>query len=309
MKLVDLETAGECMKGMCGFFDRFSEQGESVMGCLQSARFQPPSVEGPPQPFSETILENFIRWSRWEWSDGEPGGFSYTPAIRKIKNSGNLELVDSDSAGHTLAEIGTSSDWIVYRVDIHDFVRSLKPLKKMSRFLSRYVRESAYVVVHPDFARPLEKAPENAVAESCFGYSFLPCVVEPNIFGFGPGHFQAAVKQFRFFLMADGGVEARLTFLVSPRSEKILNFKGFDPVYSAVDWANALFPEKLALGEKMHERLDALMLRLHGSVHHNLLVGMRERWENSAWTATSPLNGDQSPNGEVQKRAGAPVTD
>ena len=72
-------------------------------------------------------------------------------------------------------------------------------------------------------------------------------------------------------------------FLVSTRSEKILNLGGFDPVYFSAKLANLLTLKMLNLNQRTHNKLDALQLELHARVYQGLLNGMSEYWENQTW--------------------------
>jgi hypothetical protein len=95
--------------------------------------------------------------------------------------------------------------------------------------------------------------------------------------------FKAAVKQFRFILLDSGDIEIQMFFLVSPRSEKILNLGGFDPVYFSANLANILTLSAFNLRQRAHDKMDALQLELHARVYQSLLNGMRTYWENQNW--------------------------
>src|SRR5258708_23818145 len=98
--------------------------------------------------------------------------------------------------------------------------------------------------------------------------------------------FKAAAKQFRFVLLDTGEIEIQMFFLVSTRSEKILNLGGFDPVYFSVDLANLLTLNSLNIRQRAHDKLDALQLEIHARVYQSLLNGISAYWENQDWTAT-----------------------
>lgn len=272
-----------------GFYDALELDGRttSVMGCLQRTRFprKQASSSETADAFATLIKSSFLQLCKWSRPEGLPGGFGYTALHYKLKDSGDYGVFPRSSPPTwvDLAEVGSRYDWILLQVDIYDFVRGLPGFHKYAKTLSRFFKEAAYVALSSDYSYSVTALPEGAVAECCFGYSFLPCLVEPNFFGFGPGRFGAAIKQFRFILLNSGQLEIQLAFIVAPRSQKVLYLWGFDPVYSSIHLLNALTFNLFGLKQRAHDRLDALMLGLHGRVHQNLLEDMREIWENQSW--------------------------
>ena len=228
------------------------------------------------------MKSQFLRIATWTHPDGSAAGFGYTPLVYETRTEGGHGGF-GPASDFRLEQVDRDYSWAVLQVDIHDFVRSFPPARPFARQLSSRIRESAYVVTHPNYSTPVSPAPPGSVAESRFGYSFLPTTVEPNFFGFGPGRFQAAIKQFRFLLLDNGDLEIRLSFIVAPRSQKVLYLWGFDPVYTLVHLINAVTLGVFKIRRRAHDRLDAVMLSLHGNVHQNLLDGMRSIWEESHW--------------------------
>jgi hypothetical protein len=138
-------------------------------------------------------------------------------------------------------------------------------------------------VLHEDLAIETTRAPKDVVAERRFGYAFLPREVESNFFGFGPGKFGAAIKQWRFLLFLNGDVEVQIAFLVAPRSERVLDFGGFDPVYASITLADALSLGAFGLRASGHAALDRVFLEHHGTVHADIVLGMADVWEAQRW--------------------------
>jgi len=171
----------------------------------------------------------------------------------------------------------------VLQVDILDFVRANPMLAQYDGMLSRFIRESAYVVIHEDLAVAPTSTPKGVIAERVFGYAFLPRAVEHNIFGFGPGKFTAAVKQWRFLLYLNGDVEVRVAFLVT-RSQKVLDIKGFDPVYAPLHLADAFSLGVLGLRQRGHDTMDKIFLEHHGAVHADVVMGFQDIWEGQRWS-------------------------
>lgn len=263
---------------MAGYFGQRPD-GTPLMGCLQRARFAPPQGTRLESVPFQKVLEVYRDTCSYRHPDGLPGGFTYTPII--VQRSGSRK---PEAAGPADLDFSLNGlDWLVVRVDIHDFAKGVPALRPVASFFSRRLREAALLLIHRDFSRTADGHQESLQAQCCFGYSFLPLAPEPNPFGFGPGNFGAAVKRFRFQLRTDGGLDVELMFTVSPRSERILNLGGFDPVYSTFRGIDRLTFRLLTLDRRAHDRFDRIMLRIHGRVHHNLLQNLRPEWEERAW--------------------------
>ena len=271
-RVASLVDPHDSLVEMSGLFSSTEKEGRSVMACLQRARLRAPADSRVLGRF-EDIPEVFASLCHWNGPGGRRGGFTYTPLLQKRLGD---ETPQSALAGVPTDFSLKGLEWLVARVDIHDFVRAIPPLAPLAGVLSRFVREAAFVVVHRNYgAASLSSGGRSSCS---FGYSFLPVAPEPSPFGFGPGHFGAAIKQFQFSQTADGALEVSLTFLVSPRSEKVLSLAGFDPVYSIVEFVDRVSRCRFDLKRRAHDRLDESMLRLHGNVHHRLLMDMEARW-------------------------------
>jgi uncharacterized damage-inducible protein DinB len=271
-----------------GFFDEILFLGQmkptSIMGCLQRHRFQ---RRRTPTPDTTPHLESFID----EWflekscrvrDDGSPGGFRYAAVCYKGKD----DCLESPSQGERLAlkQLRNGRKWGVLQVDLLDFVRAQPMLAPYDKLLSRFIKQSAYIVIHEDLAAETTKAPKGVMADRRFGYAFLPRSVAPNYFGFGPGKFGAAIKQWRFLLFLNGDIEVQVAFLVAPRSEKVLDIGGFDPFYTAIGLADAFTLGSLGLGAAGHEALDRAFLQHHADVHADVVTNFAHVWESQRWT-------------------------
>lgn len=267
---------------MDGFFERLVLDGRDVsaMGCVQRFQFQ---TGWAPERLRER-LEAFVRQeyfakASWMRRDGETGGFRYSPLFGKARDS---RLMILEGADLNLDRVQREFEWAVFQVDILDFVRSFAFPSWAARRMSRFIREAAFVLFHSRFAEPALGAPEGALSRHCFGYSFLPCAVHPSFFGFGPGRFGTAVKQFDIAALQDGRVEFRLAFIVTPRSEMVLNVWGIDPVYNFSNLLDLLTLRRFNLDGRVHDRLDAQMLAHHCRVHQGFLQGLAEAFQRAA---------------------------
>jgi len=269
------------------FYDALSLEGKDVtaMGCFWKSRF--PRKAGSPATSDSTlktfIQKQFMRRCHWIHPDTLPGGFEFKPVLYKAQGRDDYGML---AEAPDLDEIGEKYEWIVTEAIVYDFFRNIPGLNLGPGLLKKMPKMSSYVYLHKDYTTSFHPPVEGSVAECCFGYSFLPTPVSKSIFGYGPGMFKAAAKQFRFILLESGEIEIQMFFLVSTRSEKILNLGGFDPVYFSVNLANILTLNALDIRRRGHDKLDALQLELHARVYQSLLNGMSTYWENQTWTGT-----------------------
>lgn len=266
---------------MSGFFADYSlfDGQKSIMGCIQKAQFRTDGTiaKNRSRSLAKYIEGSFIHDCHWEHQNGSPAGFTYSSIL--TKESGNNHMPEfSTTPDFGVGEIGKKYEWVLARVDIHDFVRSFQPVRFAADFLSNYIKEKAYIVFHEEFGETNDSISSGGMESYSFGYSFLPVEVEPNLFGFGPGKFGTAVKQFHFRKKAPDLLEIQILFIVAPRSQKVLDFWGFDPVYTMVHVVDLFTLSQLEIRERFHKSADSVMLRLHGQVHHNLLLGMQPIW-------------------------------
>jgi hypothetical protein len=274
------------------FYDKLTleRKDAGVMACSWKSRFPckaaAAAVSSAGQSGMDVFLnKQFTRRALWKNPDGLPGGFEFIPRIYKTKGSEQYGTFPEGPAPD-LDEIGKKYDWVVIEAVVNDFFRNIPgpPLGKW--LLSKMPRMTSYVLVHPDYMCSFWDREPSAIAEFCFGYSFLPIAPSKTIFGYGPGTFTAAVKQFRWMLHENSDVEIQLIFLVSGRSEKILSlWHGFDPVYFTVNVINAITLNLLGFKQRAHDKLDAAQLSVHARIYQSLLEGMRSCWEEQNWAA------------------------
>ena len=269
------------------FYDTLELGGKpgTVMACSWKSRFSRKASSGAAAQLAMDafIHKEFMRQTKWQNPDGLPGGFEFIPRLYKRSGCDEYGVLPEGSLP-TLDEIGPKYDWLVMEAVVHDFFRNFPgpPMKKW--LLAKLPRMASYVLVHPEYLRGFSEPVPGSIAEGCFGYSFLPIPVVKTIFGYGPGQFAAAVKQFRWILHQNSDVEIEMFFLVSGRSEKILSlWGGFDPVYFTAKVANALTINRLRLNQRVHDKLDAAQLSMHARVYQSLIEGMRKSWEEQNW--------------------------
>ena len=200
----------------------------SAMGCHWKSRFQRKAASVSQGPATDVTLHSFIqkqflRLAHWTHPDGLPAGFEFKTLQYKLKDREEYGVFPPEEPLSDISEIGKKYDWVVMESIVHDFFRNVPGPRMGPRMLSKMPKMASYVLVHQDYFSSFHAPVEGVAAECCFGYSFLPCPVRKGIFGYGPGEFKAAVKQFRFLLLNSGDIEIQMFFLVSPRSEKILS--------------------------------------------------------------------------------------
>jgi hypothetical protein len=255
----------------------------TVQGCAWLSRYPRNGklVRMPESSLQSFIHRQFLQRSHWTHPapDGLPGGFTFIPLYYKLEGQDDYGVFPQ-GLPLDLSEIGTKYQWVVMEAVVNDFFRYIPGLHLSPGWLAKMPKMSSYVLVHKEYLSSFHPPVEGTVSECCFGYSFLPCPVAPSIFGYGPGEFAAALKQFRFILLENSDIEIQMFFLVSPRSQKILSlFGGFDPVYSSVNLANALTLNLFHIKQRAHDALDAVQLGLHATIYQGLLDGMRACWE------------------------------
>jgi len=270
------------------FYDALNLEGKDVsaMGCFWKTRF--PRKPGSPAASDSTlqtfVQKQFMRSSHWIRPDTLPGGFEFKPLLYKTQSRDEFGVLPEGPAPD-LDEIGEKYEWVVMEAVVYDFFRNVPGLSLGPGMMKRCRRcpptFSFTRIIRPAFIRRWKGPPPNVVSAYL---SFLPTPVAKGIFGYGPGMFKAAAKQFRFILLDNGAIEIQMFFLVSTRSEKILNLGGFDPVYFSARLANILTLNSFNLNQRAHDKLDALQLELHARVYQSLLNGMSSYWENQNWS-------------------------
>jgi len=265
-----------------GFFSELPINGASrtVMGCRQTVEFG--RVAGPraPERLREFVLEEFLKLAHWTYEDGERGGFTFEKCLFKTSGGEYGEYPSAEPSGPmSWHDIGPKYSWVLLLVHIHDFVLEMGPMKMR-------VREAAYVAPNPEFVHIVENPSPEYLLEISIGYPFVDVAPHPNLFGFGPGKFGAAIKLFSFFLTTKNEIRVRMTFAAAPRAQKVFDFgKIPDPIYGGAQLLHYM-TAGLFNPQGVHDRMDTSMLVTHCQVHQALMDGAEKVWK--AWTAANP---------------------
>jgi hypothetical protein len=286
-----------------GFFGALPINGvpRSVMGCRQTVELGSLPGANAPARLRDFVLGEFQKRAHWTYDDGAPGGFTFEKLFFKTMagNYGQFPAVQQDAKRHIdgvspsarsaegppqgpmdWRDLGRRYAWVLLLVHIHDFVVNMGPFQ-------RRIPEAAYVVPHPDFVRIVENPSPEYALEVSIGYPFVDVAPHPNIFGFGPGKFGAAVKLFSFLLTPKQDVRVRMVFAAAPRAQKVLDFGKHvpDPVYGGAE-ALRYLTLGLVKPAAIHDRMDSQMLTLHCQVHQTLMDGLEKVW--TAWVSAKP---------------------
>jgi hypothetical protein len=269
---------------MQAFFDRIPVEGANLlgMGCLQTSLFRrsPSAAAGAPVDLRAWVMQNAVR----ECYRPTGEGFLYQPLLARLAGGGAVERLPQGPAV-PLLELGVDYDWVVQRLDLPDYALALPFPAAITRPMRRFLKESGSVVFHRSFHESTRPPVAGAREQVTFGYAVVPWRIDPTILGFGPGRFHSALKQYRVCLMQDQSILIEIVFVVCPRSEKILDLGGLDPVYGAVRWLDALTLRQTSIVQRAHDAVDLYAMGHHGRVHVNMLEGMRGIWEGTNWSA------------------------
>ena len=266
-----------------GFFSELPMNGSSrtVMGCRQTVELGSLPGARAAERLREFVLDEFMKLAHWNYEDGAPGGFTFEKLLFKTPAGVYGQFLDEEMDGPVgWRDIGTKYSWAVLLVHIHDFVAEMGPFKKR-------IKEAAYIAPNPEFVHIVENPSPEYVYEVTVGYPFVDVAPHPNIFGFGPGKFGAAIKIFSFFLTTKQEVRVRMTFAAAPRAQKVFDFgkKIPDPIYGAAQLLHYI-TAGLMNPQAIHDRMDAQMLVLHCQVHQALMDGLEKVWND--WIAANP---------------------
>ncbi len=257
------------------FFDTMKMHGTptSIMGCVQEGEFTRLEGGSKRRMLREFVMKEFLQRAHWTSEDGHPGGFGIEQSLcraadgsyQRIREGLRYSLLD-------LRELGPTFRWILLTVQIHDFVMEFGPIRK--RF-----KEAACVVLDSAFTYSIENPTPDCEIEITIGYPFVDFAPIPNVFGFGPGKFGAAIKLYTFLAMRNGDVRTRMAFMAAPRCEKVFDFgKNVpDPVYGGAALASAV-TFGLWKTDAFHRKLDSRMLGQHSRVHQALMDGADKVW-------------------------------
>ena len=260
-----------------GYFDHLELNGKpvSVMGCRQIVDFGKAEGAGDAgQLLRDYVLGEFLRRAHWTYPDGYPGGFTIEQSLYRTA-SGEYSRFTGTEAKDCVdwRRMGAEFDWVLYTVQIHDFVMKFGPVTK--RF-----PEAACVTAHADFVHVVERPEKGCELEVAVGYPFVEVTPIPNVFGFGPGKFGLACKLYSFRLMDDKRISVTMNFAAAPRCRRVFDFgpNAFDPVYGGAEIVSKLTFGAWKTGP-FHNTLDSQMLAQHSRVHQALMEGSSKVWQ------------------------------
>lgn len=257
--------------GSFGFYGKALVGGAQmpVMGVVQEMFYDRQKVASPSvvrDQLREFLLRYFMRTCEFREPEPTPGagaasraaveealtwlpgeadrrvGFGYQQLYYKLAGSGRIGKFSSAERERIvdLRQVGETYDWIVLKVDIHDFQLSFAPFGDGAMKMQVPLKESAYLVLGPAFIRNAENPEPGVLAEYGYGYAFLPYAPPdaPPMLAFGPGYFACAVKSMIFRVMDDGEIRLRASFVVN-RPDKITSVD-IDPVGWGINAADRL---------------------------------------------------------------------
>jgi len=159
-----------------------------------------------------------------------------------------------------------------YNLEIHPFYEPLKVPGIIRRFLSKKYPMSAIVSTSESLNMPLGDKPDKEnLTTKYYCYGFVNEKVGPRLLGFGPGKFDKAFKHYTLEDLDDSKCKLTLTVLISPRSRKVLNVMGFDPVYGCLKFIDMIFFHRLNIYEKWKANIELQMMKHHVNVHEEML--------------------------------------
>ncbi|MBS1859153.1 MAG: hypothetical protein JST11_27515 [Acidobacteria bacterium] len=265
------------------FFSTLTLDGRpsSVMGCAQRAVFErAPGSARPGAAVADWVNANFIQKTHWTNPNGLPGGFLYRVAVARPVG-GTAQTVDEELAVD-LRDIGSRYEWVTARLDVLDYIKAFRSIGRFDRWLRPLNKETGYMTFHPAFSESPDPVPPGCTELVRFGYAVVPLTVFPTFVAYGPGRFYSAMKQYRILIHENGAVEIRILFVVAPRIDKVMNFRGWDPVFGTVGLLDALTLRQTGIVTRAQDFIGRFGLTHHARVHHALLEGLRPVWTGAA---------------------------
>ncbi len=264
-----------------GYFGEMQLDGEtvSVMGCRQEVHLTRLDEPNAPQLLQDLVFGKFLSCAHWQTPDGVPGGFSVERSLYQGCDGEYGKFDDSEKAGCIdWRDLGAPNSarkyrWVLLTIRIHDFIMNIGPYAK--RF-----NAAACVVATPEFVNVKENPAPGVRLAVQVGYPFIDFAPVKSYFGFGPGKFGIAAKQYSFELMDDNSLRSRMEFAAAPRCRKVFDFgrRWPDPIYGG-----AALLGRLSLGawdpEIVHTVMDTEMLAQHCRVHQSLMDGLAHVWQ------------------------------
>jgi len=254
----------------------------AALGARQEVEFGKITGRNPDRRLKDYVLRLFLNTSQWVYPDGSIGGLTSKQMLYCTADGTYRRYADDQLTSLTDWNlIGPKYRWSLFTGYLHDFVITLGPLRKV-------LKEAVAVVQHPDFIHIVENPRPGYKLEVAIGYPFIDYAPIPNVFGFGPGKFDWAVKTYSFLLRDNDEVRCEMDFVAGARPKKVFDFGELipDPIYGT---AGAL--QFLTLGifnaKRVHDFVDLQMATLHSQVHQALMEGSAKIF--AAWIENDAL--------------------
>ena len=270
LHLLDLDRKYELPNKAYGYFGSVKISGTTLtaLGVRQEVEFGRITGPDPEQRLKDYVLRLFLNTSNWTYPDGDAGGFTFKQMLYCTADGRYGRYADDQLASvQDWNVIGPKYRWSLFTCYLHDFVVTLGPVKKV-------LKEAVAVVQHPDFIHIVENPKPGYKLEVAIGYPFIDYAPIPNVFGFGPGKFDWAVKTFSFFLRDNNEVQCVMEFVAGSRPKKVFDFGEFipDPLYGTAS-ALQLMTFGIFNPQGFHDYMDLQMAAQHARVHQALMEG------------------------------------
>lgn len=250
-----------------GFFGEIEFDGSlrSAMGCRQQISIEPGLGPSNPDELHDFVFRDFLAARPTSFESRTPHGFT----TKAVPTEGTP--IDLRTSVPDWRELGSDPLGAILSIELHDFELRAGPLILRPR-------QIVYVVQHSSFMSEHDRPAVDVRSRVKIGYPFVPFAPLRNPFGFGPGKFGAAIKQFTFSLRAGGAIDIEMLFIAAPRCKKVVDVFGLpDPIFGTVKLLE-LATLGLMPSQPRRDRLEKLMLETHCRVHGKLIESWVERW-------------------------------
>jgi hypothetical protein len=278
-----------------GFFDTATVDGKRLrlMGVSQEMFYDRPKKSSPEEvrdQLREFVLGHFMRVSHthrpepagvggvgalplfmrplsWlpDLSDTRVG-FGYQQLLYKLRDGRQVGkfLPDERGAIVDLRTLGSVYDWLAMRVNIFDFKIAMSPFGPDLLKVEVPLEEVTYLLMTPEMVVDRANPSPDVLGEYGFGYGLLPYAPQPDLFAYGPGHFDVGYQSFVFRVLTNGEIRAEAEFVVN-RPDKMLSID-VDPIawgFKAADrmtgnLASRVMSPLKALAERLPLRLSGV---------------------------------------------------
>lgn len=260
-------------------FETLSSRAECFIGHINSSN-QRQSILGCQQVYTVANFlkkgENLEQYIATYFAGNGIEGFAMHPIFTKNKHGHIEEKPNQNNALLLKGFLEKKHQSITFDLKIPQFYQPMTGPSIVKNRMAKKHPMSALVVVDQQLCQPmdaLDKIPNTIY----FCYAFLNKKTGPTFWGFGPGKFEKAIKHYAFTKNTDNSITITLTAIIAPRSEKVLNVLGFDPIYSGLKFANALTLGQFNLYEKGKEKAELFMMEHHVKVHELMIAYFLKR--------------------------------